>query len=204
MQAQVAGTAGRGGAAALALALCLGAAACGDDEPEVCAPQAQSPCGPTTAKVDYVVDGDTVRFEGFSRSVRIIGINTPELTSTDPGEKQLAQQAKAALEALLTAGRTVTLIYENDGSLPGTLACNDSTGSRLVAYLCIDGELLNERLLRDGNGCCLLFSENTRYRDRFRAAEAAAQAAGKGVWQGVWLPGDSPCAKDKRDICHAP
>lgn len=63
------------------------------------------------AQVVRVVDGDTfiamidMGFDTFvSKYVRLAGINTAELKSSDPVERQKAQQGKDALEHILPIG----------------------------------------------------------------------------------------------------
>ena len=63
------------------------------------------------ARVEYVVDGDTVRLEN-GRYVRLIGIDTPEVGPDDCYAAEAAREARA-----LVQGRTVLL--KADPTLPG-------------------------------------------------------------------------------------
>lgn len=61
-------------------------------------------CGQGTADYACVVDGDTLRFG--TRSVRIIGIDAPELVSPKcPAEAALAERAAARLMVLVNQGQ---------------------------------------------------------------------------------------------------
>ena len=69
------------------------------------------------AEVVRVVDGDTVVFKvdlGFKmtteQSFRLYGIDTPELRSRDPNERERAQAAKAFVQGILPVGEKVTLV----------------------------------------------------------------------------------------------
>src|SRR4051812_32602570 len=82
----------------LAFALALGLAGCG---------------GATTARVERVVDGDTivVKLDGRSERVRYIGVDTPE--SVKPGVPvQCFAKAAAAENRRLVGGREVRLSYD--------------------------------------------------------------------------------------------
>tara|TARA_R110000824_G_scaffold715_3_gene4483 strand:+ start:13738 stop:14208 length:471 start_codon:yes stop_codon:yes gene_type:complete len=86
-----------------------------------------------------VVDGDTIWFEG--RKIRIADINTPEISS--PGcasEKQLGEQAKIRLQALLNEGAF---------SLEGIDRDQDQYG-RDLRIITRDGQSLGETLVAEG------------------------------------------------------
>jgi len=61
-----------------------------------------------TAIVSYVVDGDTIHLEG-DESVRLVGIDTPELRSSDVGERLRAEEAKEFVENLCPSGMEIGL-----------------------------------------------------------------------------------------------
>ena len=87
-------------------------------------------CGgatPSLARVERVVDGDTilVRIDGRRERVRYIGIDTPE--SVKPGARvQCFGKAAAAANRRLVAGREVRLAYDAEA--------RDRYG-RLLAYV---------------------------------------------------------------------
>ena len=73
-------------------------------------------------KVDRIVDGDTVDVTldlGFGLSLkqrlRVIGVDAPELRSSDPSERERAQAARAFAEQWLTSdGQMVVTTYKDD------------------------------------------------------------------------------------------
>lgn len=101
---------------------------------------------PTVALVAKVDDGDTIEVtspiykipQGFDkvsfRSVRLLGINTPDKGSAN------YQEAKTTLERLV-AGKQVNLEYEANQ--------NDKYG-RLLAWIWLDGKLINQEMLNSG------------------------------------------------------
>ena len=89
-----------------------------------------------TATVGYVVGDDTIHLEGDEK-VGLVGVNTPELHSSNPGERQRAYEAKAFVENLCPAGTTIGLDVDD-------LERNDKYGRTLaVVYVKIDGSWVN-------------------------------------------------------------
>lgn len=117
-----------------------------------------------------VPDGDSlvVRLEsGRTERLRLIGVNAPELDQKPWGER-----ARRFTRSMVLDRRVVI----EPGAEP-----RDKYG-RLLAYVFIDGRMLNEELLRNGLAVRLTVPPNTRYTERFAAAEQAARAAGIGIW----------------------
>lgn len=127
-----------------------------------------------TATVTNVVDGDTVdispAIDGIER-VRLIGVDTPE-TRECPGGQPLSQEAKAFTTSELQ-GQEVGLEFDEDRT---------DQYDRLLAYAYEDGEMFNEDLLEGGYAQVATFPPNTRYVERFEAAQEQARAAGLGIW----------------------
>ena len=97
-----------------------------------------------TATVDYVVDGDTIHLVGEEK-VRLVGVNTPELHSSDAAEKQRAELAKEFVENLCPSGAEVGLDVDD-------LKTKDRYGRTLaIVFVRIDNVWtnLNVTLLRE-------------------------------------------------------
>jgi micrococcal nuclease len=56
------------------------------------------------------IDGDTIRVLGSRQSVRILGLDAPELHGKCPAEIEKARRAKARMQALIDGG--ITLEFE--------------------------------------------------------------------------------------------
>lgn len=127
-----------------------------------------------TATVIGVIDGDTidVNLEGRKERIRLVGIDTPELHGSNAPECY-AHEAKARVEELV-AGKTVTLI--DDGP-----SADRDRYDRLLRYVVVDGESLNELLIRDGYAPAYL-SFAFEKKDSYVALEAAAKQDHKGLW----------------------
>ena len=159
-------------AAALALLLLLGRS---DHEGIPSGPPALG--GAPSARVERVVDGDTVRLVGLG-SVRLIGINTPEVY----GHVQcFGPQASAFSKSVLRRGLSVHYRV-------GTEA-RDRYG-RLLAYVWLpDGRLFNELLAARGYAEPLTIPPNNQLAPRFRAAAERARRLHAGMWA---RPGCAP------------
>jgi micrococcal nuclease len=130
---------------------------------------------PLTARVERVVDGDTIAVRVASRreTVRYIGVDTPE--SVMPGEPVACfGKAAAAFNKRLVAGREVRLAFDRQR--------RDRYG-RLLAYVDVSGRSVNEALLRGGYARTLEIKPNAAHAARYRRLEDRAQAAGRGLWK---------------------
>lgn len=144
------------------LAVCLGLMGC------------PAKSGPPTAGVSaQVMDGDTIVLTD-GQKVRYIGIDTPELGSTDPREVERARQAKQ-VNADLVQGAKLRLEYDVE---------RYDQYNRLLAYVFLpDGRMVNTELVRQGVARVLLKSPNLRFRNEFIEAQRQAIAARQGLWQ---------------------
>ncbi len=138
--------------------------------------QPDDACGPSTARVSHVVDGDTLDIEDGNR-IRILGIDAPE---TGVGAECGGWEAHAALAAR-TEGRQITLSYD--------ATCRDRYG-RLLAHVWVDGALLGLEMLASGFACPYFPEPDGVSMDAFVRAAQVARAQGLGIW-GTCHP--SPC-----------
>jgi micrococcal nuclease len=136
--------------------------------------------GSRRATVVRAVDGDTVAVAvgGRVRSVRLLGIDTPETHRPGTAVECGGPEASASMAALVPPGTSVAL--EAD---PGQDRV-DRYG-RLLAYLRLPGgRLVQEEQLAAGWAKSYVFEGRpvSRYA-AFRRAEARARAARRGVWR---------------------
>jgi endonuclease YncB( thermonuclease family) len=157
-----------------ALFLCLLAAGCSAEAPVTpgagCA--AADPERLEAAVVEYVHDGDTLRLRGGD-SLRLIGINTPELSRDGAPAEPGAEAARRSLAALVANGR----IWLEDG-----VDQRDRYGRRLAWVFDRHGRSLSGILLRQGHGFHVAVSPNFAYADCLAGQEASAREQGLGVW----------------------
>ncbi|MEZ1317271.1 thermonuclease family protein [Pseudomonas fluorescens] len=134
-----------------------------------------APGGLTSVAVQRVVDGDTLRLAD-GRSVRMIGLNTPELGKKGRSDEPFAVAARKRLEALVAAsdGRV--------GLLPGKES-KDHYGRTLAHVFAADGANLEATMLAEGLGYLVAVAPNVDFVDCQQAAERSARQAGLGLWR---------------------
>jgi micrococcal nuclease len=135
-------------------------------------------CGGATAtpvaRVERVVDGDTilVRMDGRRERVRYIGIDTPE--SVKPGTRvQCFGKAAAVANRRLVEGREVRLEYDAEA--------RDRYG-RLLAYVYRGELLVNAELIRQGYAKPLEIEPNVAHAAELRRLALSARRAHRGLW----------------------
>ena len=122
-----------------------------------------------TVRVERVVDGDTavMRIDGRSEYVRYIGIDTPEMNWDDlPESETCAIDATEFNEDRLKAGKKIELEFDEE--------LRDRY-DRILAYVRVDGRLLNADILRQGLAETLTIPPNDRYAEDFSALEREAR-----------------------------
>jgi endonuclease YncB( thermonuclease family) len=134
-----------------------------------------APSGLTSVVVQRVVDGDTLRLND-GRSVRMIGLNTPELGKQGRSDEPFAVAARKRLQSLVDAsgGRV--------GLRPGKQA-KDHYGRTLAHIYSVTGANLEAQMLADGLGFQVAVAPNVDLVACQQAAEHRARKAGLGIWQ---------------------
>jgi len=132
---------------------------------------------PQAVFVRRVIDGDTIQLLD-GRLVRYIGIDTPEMRRR-MGHRWIEDPQPMAREATeanrrLVQGHRLRLEYD---------AQTYDRYGRLLAYVYVDGVMVNERLLADGYARVLRIPPDVRYEARFRQAAAEAKQAKRGLWR---------------------
>lgn len=123
-------------------------------------------------RVRRVIDGDTLVLSTGSR-IRLIGVDTPELSANSQDEVRLARAATEYTRQFVGDGE-VRLEFDRERL--------DHYG-RFLAYVYVGDRLLNEELIRQGHGRALLdFNYSERFKRRFRKAEDEAKQSGIGIW----------------------
>ena len=143
--------------------------------PPIVAPAEQPSCA-----VTRVVDGDTIAVSCAETTIRLLLINTPEIAHGGTTTAQCGgDAAKSYLESRLPGGTAVRLQAGKRDK--------DKYG-RLLRYVFLGDELVNETLVREGYAERYRSAEDHTYEARIVAAEMVAKAAQRGVW----VPGCRP------------
>jgi endonuclease YncB( thermonuclease family) len=121
-------------------------------------------------EVRYVLDGDTIELTSGDR-VRYEGINAPEHGQRWSGQATLFNKK-------LVEGKTVQLELDRT---------TRDVYDRVLAYVWVDGILVNEALLEEGYAKTYFIKGEAviKYRDRFLEAEKHAKDAQRGLWTPV-------------------
>ncbi|MDH0649960.1 thermonuclease family protein [Pseudomonas sp. GD03858] len=133
------------------------------------------PGQPQQVAVRSVVDGDTVRLVD-GRSVRLIGINAPEIGRKGRTSEPYAEAAKQRLQALVKAsdGRV--------GLVPG-VESKDKYGRTLAHLYSRNGDNMEAQLLSEGLGYRVAVAPNVDLAACQQQAEQQARKARAGIWR---------------------
>lgn len=140
----------------LVILLLIGIAGCSEDESA--APERKF-------KVERIIDGDTVVLVD-GRTVRYIGINTPER-----GEPYY-EEAKEANRRLVD-GKEVKLGFDEE---------EKDRYERTLAYVYVGDTFVNAQLVREGYARAYPYPPNTKYQETFSRAQEEARQQGLGIW----------------------
>lgn len=121
------------------------------------------------------IDGDTllVSAAGQEVSVRLIGVDAPESVHPEPDQNTPEGEFASQWMKAFISGKTVSLEYDEE--------LFDRYG-RTLAYVYVDGVLLEDHLLRAGMARTLTMEPNTRYQHHFEQIEKEAKNNGAGFW----------------------
>jgi micrococcal nuclease len=132
---------------------------------------ASAPCTPAhstrSCTIAHVSDGDSIKCRDGAR-VRLIGIDAPELD-----QEPFGMRARAALERRIPPGSVVSLAFD--------VQSRDRYG-RCLAYVWLDGRLVNEEQVAEGYAATITVPPNVRLAERFRTALASARERQAGLW----------------------
>ena len=154
-----------------------------------CIPPNLAPNSKIKAVVVRVVDGDTLvaRARGCTFKVRLIGIDTPESRHNRRAKRQakrMGLREKAVIE-LGKMAKKATLEFCPPGTemvLEADVQVFDRY-KRILAYVWLThGEMLNEKLVREGWALVYTVPPNVKYQDRFLRAQRKARREGRGLW----------------------
>ncbi len=119
-----------------------------------------------------VIDGDTIELSSGEK-VRYIGVDTPELHHPQKSVEYFAREAYEANRRLVE-GKKVRLEFD--------VQKQDRYG-RLLAYVYVDGIMVNEWLVANGYARVATFPPNVKYAERFLELEREARRLELGLWK---------------------
>lgn len=140
-------------------------------------PDVTSVASSTLYVVSKVIDGDTiiVEMEGQSETVRLLGIDTPEV---DPQYNPIECYGRQATDATKDKVLNQTVSLETDP----TQGKRDKF-DRILAYVFLaDGTNLNEYLVTEGFAKEYTYNKAYKYQTAFKQSEKEAREKEKGLW----------------------
>lgn len=122
------------------------------------------------------IDGDTIKimYEGKEQNVRYLLVDTPETNHPRLGKQPFGERATERNRELMNSGK---LEIEFD------IGERVDKYGRLLAYVYIDGESVQEKLIEEGLARVgYIYPPNTRHLDAYEEAQERAKEAGIGIW----------------------
>ena len=127
----------------------------------------------THVRIKYVIDGDTVKLD-TGESLRLIGVDTPEIGRDGSRDERGARAAAEYLKSLVPGSPSLPVVFGAE---------NHDRHGRLLGHLFLaDGANIQARLLGGGYGTPLIMPPNLKFLDCYRSNTEAAIAAKRGIW----------------------
>lgn len=128
-------------------------------------------------EVTDVIDGDTfkVMIDGREITVRMLGINTPEIVDPRKAPECYGPESSAETKFLLN-NREVKLVLNSNREK------TDIYGRLLAFAYRDDGLFINESLIKNGFAREYTVGSPYQYQAEFKEAQNEAKEGGKGLW----------------------
>ncbi len=130
----------------------------------------------TEVKLLKCTDGDTAHFDfnGKDKTIRFLAIDTPETVKPNTPVQPYGKEASDYTCGMLKDADNIVLEFEEEKT--------DKYG-RLLAWIFVDGELLQKQLVENGLAKVAYLYGNYRYTDVLKEAEKIAKRKKIGVWE---------------------
>ncbi len=130
----------------------------------------------TPATVDHVIDGDTIKVTigNQTETIRLLLIDTPESVHPTKPVQPFGKEASNYLKEMLPNGTKIELEYDVN---------KHDKYDRLLAYIWLDGKMMNEVLVEKGFArVAYIYEPNTKYETRLKKVEETAKKEKIGIW----------------------
>lgn len=122
--------------------------------------------------VARVIDGDTLLLTNGAR-IRLIGVDSPETVKPGEAVSPWGHEATEFTRSFVGGG-LVELRFDRE---------RIDRYQRYLAYVYVDGQMLNEELLRAGLARAMLgYNYSDSFKRLYRTAQQEARAARRGLW----------------------
>lgn len=133
------------------------------------------------ATVISVADGDTINIrlqDGHTETVRLLDVDTPETVHPSKPVECGGPEASAYTKARLCQNES----GKNCNTSIQYLSIGRDKYQRVLGYIWIDGQLLNQELVERGLATHNNYGKENHYTNQIAHAEQTARAAGLGLW----------------------
>ncbi|MBF0779696.1 MULTISPECIES: thermonuclease family protein [unclassified Granulicatella] len=122
------------------------------------------------------IDGDTAQFtvDGKIERVRFLLIDTPESVKPNTPVQPYGKEASQRVETLLKQAKTISVSYEKGRER--------DRYNRLLAYVFVDGELLQDILVKEGLARVAYYKGKEQYLSQLQEHQKQAKAQKIGIW----------------------
>lgn len=128
-------------------------------------------------KLDKCVDGDTAKFiiNDEVKTVRFLSVDTPEIKHGSNDAEAYGEEAKEYTCNALKSAKSIKLQYDPK---------SDKTDKydRVLAWVFVDDELLQEKLIREGLAEVKYVNGDYLYVSDLKLLQMSAQDSKKGIW----------------------
>ena len=123
------------------------------------------------------VDGDTAKFiiNNKEETVRFLAVDTPETKHPTKGEEPYGKEASDYTCNKITKAKEIELEYDDNSDKMDKY-------DRLLAWVFVDGNLLQEDLIENGYAKVAYLYGEYKYTKRLQEKQEIASAKGIGIW----------------------
>lgn len=122
------------------------------------------------------IDGDTAKFmiDGNEQIVRFLAIDTPETVKKNTPVQPFGKEASDMTCGLLTNATRIELEFEDSNK--------QDKYDRLLAWVWVDGELLQQKLVAEGYAEVKYLYDDYKYNELLLGVQDYTKEQKKGIW----------------------
>lgn len=128
-------------------------------------------------KFNKCVDGDTIKIEldGEVRTVRMLAVDTPESVHPSKGVEYYGKEASKYTCDMVTNAKKIELEYDANSD-------KEDKYNRLLAWVFVDGELLQDLLIKGGYAEVDYLYGDYKYTNLLKDHQAVVETQKIGIW----------------------
>lgn len=130
-----------------------------------------------TVEFSKCIDGDTFKVVLNKKqvTVRLLAVDTPESVHPNKEKEYYGEEASKFTCNLISNSKTIELEYDSNSEM------YDKYG-RLLAWIFVDGKLLQDEIIKNGYGEVAYLYGNYKYTDILKKSEKKAKENHLGIW----------------------